>query len=150
EPFDDTVFGFNKEQENKLEVLLKEVSTEYNAFIQKEISKEDNEALKDVEKTTEMDHMDEVFELRFENCMEVEKEPINNCNRMELDPKEEIADEEETLCNAYEKWIQKKTIEVIETLKVGNINKYTNIIIENEMNNLLFNPGGSFTKNERK
>ncbi|CAG8708621.1 25713_t:CDS:2 [Gigaspora margarita] len=35
EPFDDTVFGFNEEQENKLEVLLKEVSTKCDALVQK-------------------------------------------------------------------------------------------------------------------
>ncbi|CAG8770272.1 889_t:CDS:2, partial [Gigaspora margarita] len=35
EPFDNAVFGFNEEQKNELEVLLKEVSTECDALVQK-------------------------------------------------------------------------------------------------------------------
>ncbi|KAF0411862.1 hypothetical protein F8M41_008160 [Gigaspora margarita] len=35
EPFDNAVFGFNKEQENELEVLLEEIFAEYDALVQK-------------------------------------------------------------------------------------------------------------------
>ncbi|KAF0561765.1 hypothetical protein F8M41_019384 [Gigaspora margarita] len=35
EPFDNAIFDFNKEQENKLKVLLEEISAKYNALLQK-------------------------------------------------------------------------------------------------------------------
>ncbi|CAG8821635.1 41549_t:CDS:2, partial [Gigaspora margarita] len=47
EPFDDAVFSFNKGQENELEVLLKEVSTEYDALVNKAQTKSDQETFKE-------------------------------------------------------------------------------------------------------
>ncbi|KAF0525117.1 hypothetical protein F8M41_014752 [Gigaspora margarita] len=40
EPFDNAIFGFNKKQENELEVLLEEISAEYDTLIQKLAPKE--------------------------------------------------------------------------------------------------------------
>ncbi|KAF0461545.1 hypothetical protein F8M41_000394 [Gigaspora margarita] len=101
---------------------------------EREISKEDNEAIKDIEKTVKIDHVDEVFELGFENWMAVEKETIisyqdltemDDCDRIELGLKEEIASGKtleknkcETLAEDNDNKI-KNPVEVIETLNIS-------------------------------
>ncbi|KAF0520227.1 hypothetical protein F8M41_016451 [Gigaspora margarita] len=43
-PFYNTIFGFNKKQENKLEIFLKEVSTECNTLVQNSPLKRRNQS----------------------------------------------------------------------------------------------------------